>query len=187
MIKAPNSYLKNFAFFAVMGILFFTPVGKTIKATILEWISTAPSVEHYENQQVITQFSGYVTNANGTIFPFESFRNKPILVSFWASWCSSCVAELPSLQKLYNDYKHKVNFVLISVETPEKLGNFMQKKELTMPVYFNETHLPQELFSKSIPATFLISPNGRIVIKQIGVANWNSSQVRKVINQMLSK
>ena len=185
MIQAPKPPLKNLLFIGILMLLFFTPLGKLLKVGVLQLISTSPSVEKVENRQEIIEYSGTITSENGQLIPFENYKNKPVIISFWATWCPSCIAEMPSLQKLYNDYKNSVSFLLVTNEQKEKVQAFMQQKNYDMPIFYNENNLPNLLHSKSIPATFLIAPNGEIVIKKIGVANWNSEQVRAVLNKII--
>lgn len=187
MIQAPKPQFKNMLLIGVFLLLLLTPLGKTLKLEILQLISTSPSVVNIENQQVLTNYSGTISDENGTIIPFESFRNKIVIIGFWATWCPSCIAEMPSLQKLYNDYKNDVSFVLITNEETEKVRKFMLKKNYDLPVFYNERNLPNELFSKSIPATFLISSEGKIIIKKIGTANWNSHKVRETLDNLLAQ
>lgn len=187
MIQAPKPQFKNMLLIGVFLLLLLTPLGKTLKSEILQLISTSPSVVNIENQQVLTNYSGTISDENGTIIPFESFRNKIVIIGFWATWCPSCIAEMPSLQKLYNDYKSDVSFVLITNEETEKVRKFILEKKYDLPVFYNERNLPDELFSKSIPATFLISSEGKIIIKKIGTANWNSSKVRETLDNLIAQ
>lgn len=185
MIQAPKPPFKNLLFIGILMLLFFTPLGKSLKVGVLRLISISPSIEKVENQQKITEYSGTIINENGLQIPFENYKNKPIIISFWATWCPSCIAEMPSLQKLYNDYKNSVSFLLITNDPKEKVQVFMQQKGYNMPIFYNENDLPSLLYSKSIPATFLIAPNGKIIIKKIGAANWNSEQVRATLNKII--
>lgn len=187
MIQAPKTQLKNVFWIGIFMLLFFSPLGKSIKVGFLQLISTAPSVENIENQEVLKSYSGSFSDENGAIIPFENFRNKVIIIGFWATWCPSCVAEMPSLQKLYNDYKDKVVFVLITSEEPKQVREFMQKKQYNLPVFYNENNLPKELYSNKIPATFLISSEGKIIIKKIGVAHWNSQKVREILDTLVKE
>lgn len=183
MIQAPKNHLKNLLFVIVFGVLFFTPLGTSIKVGFLRLISTSPVVESVDNQQVLSLYSGTILDENGQTIPFENFKNKTILVNFWATWCPPCIAEMPSLQKLYDDYKDKVDFLLITHDSSEKVKEFMTRNGYHMPVYYQEENLPKALFSKTIPATFLINPQGKILIKKIGIADWNSTNVRQIIEQ----
>lgn len=185
MIQAPLPKFKNLLWMGAILILFFSPVGKSIKSKILQLISTSPSIESVENQQVLPNYRGLFYNDKNEVVPFENFKGKAVILGFWATWCPSCVAEMPSLQKLYNDYKDKISFVLITNELPQKVQDFMSNKGYTIPVFYNDRNLPQLLQTKSIPTTFLISPEGKIIIKKVGVADWNSDQVKNLLDSLI--
>lgn len=95
------------------------------------------------------------------------------------------MAELPSIEALYQDYGETINFVLVTRETPEVVNRFLQKKGYTLPVYFPLSQLPETLQSNSIPTNFLIDGKGNILIKETGAANWNSKKVREVLDELI--
>jgi thiol-disulfide isomerase/thioredoxin len=107
---------------------------------------------------------------DGKIFNFASLKGKWVLLDFWASWCAPCRAELPELKKAYEQFKDK-NFI-ISYVSVDKTTTAWQKallEDKTPP--FIHTNIAEfgnsEGFKyyqvNSIPANFLINPEGRIV------------------------
>ena len=63
------------------------------------------------------------------------YEGKVVFLNFWASWCLPCVAELPSINKLYNQFKDEdVGFILISNENEEVLRKYSEKKNYDVPV-----------------------------------------------------
>ena len=56
----------------------------------------------------------------------DQYAEKPVYLNFWASWCPPCVKEMPTIQKMYEKYGDKVNFVIVSVDTkPEQAKQFV--------------------------------------------------------------
>ena len=108
-----------------------------------------------------------------------------VLVNFWATWCPPCIAEMPSMQLLYEDYKDKIEFVFVSNEEFSVINEFVSKKGYTFDVYKPITKYPRAFDVKSIPRTFVIAKNGRIVIDKTGAANWNSKAVRNAIEKLI--
>jgi peroxiredoxin len=97
------------------------------------------------------------------------------------------VAELPGIQALYDDYKDKVSFLLVSNEEFAVSGGFLAQKSYTLPL-FKAIYTPPALMNtSSIPATFLIDKNGKLVIRKEGAADWNSNTVRKTIDALLQE
>ncbi|WP_162259713.1 TlpA family protein disulfide reductase [Paenibacillus sp. Soil766] len=94
-------------------------------------------------------------------------RDKPLLVHFWASWCEACSVEVPTLRKLYEQYKSQVDFVGINVATEEKLENiqkFVLTNHISYPVLLDENKHAADLYElHALPTVFLIDTSGYIV------------------------
>ena len=108
-----------------------------------------------------------------------------MLINFWATWCPPCIAEMPSLQTLYNDYNEKVVFLFVTHDDFEAVEKFKIQREFNFEVFNPITEIPSELKTSSIPRTFVINKNGEIVIDESGAVNWNSDKVRKQLNNLL--
>jgi thiol-disulfide isomerase/thioredoxin len=94
-------------------------------------------------------------------------RDKPLVVHFWASWCEACSVEVPTLRKLYEQYKNQVDFVGINVATEEKLENiqkFVLTNHIPYPVLLDEHKHAADLYElHALPTVFMIDTNGYIV------------------------
>lgn len=115
----------------------------------------------------------------------QDFMGKPILINFWATWCPPCIAEMPSLQKLQNDYKDKVHFIFISHEDQSLTFQFLREKGWNLKSYRPLTTEPELLQSNSLPTTFIIDKDGTIVVKETGNKNWNSDGVKELLDNLI--
>ncbi len=125
---------------------------------------------------------------DGKTVNFKSLKGKVVFLNMWATWCPPCVAEMPNIQKLYDKVgSDKIAFVMLSVDEggPEKVKKFIDKKGFTFPVYMPAGQLPQEFYSNAIPTTFIISPEGKIVAKQEGMADYDNQVVRDFLKSMV--
>ena len=124
-------------------------------------------------------------DASGNIVNAKEFKNKTIFLNIWATWCGPCRYEMPSIHKLYNDVDHnKIVFIMLSVDAPDsdnKVKNYIKENNFTFPVYRPNGSLPLQLDVNSIPTTFIISPEGKIVSKQVGAASYDSDEFKKFI------
>jgi thiol-disulfide isomerase/thioredoxin len=126
---------------------------------------------------------------NGSKFEFSQTRGKVVFFNLWATWCPPCVAEMPAIQELYDEYKDNdnVEFVLVSNEDLETISKFIKKKGFTFPVYMNQYRLPDAFQTNSIPTTFVISKSGKIVINQVGAANWSGKKMQETMDRLIAE
>jgi thiol-disulfide isomerase/thioredoxin len=123
---------------------------------------------------------------DGTEFNLDKkFKNKVVFINFWATWCPPCIAEMPTIEKLYQKYKDKIGFAMISNEDIGMIEEFRNRNKYTFPVYQVETEIP-EIFNLSIiPATFIIAPDRSIALKHVGGADWSHEDVMKYLDELI--
>ncbi|MGB0892553.1 MAG: TlpA family protein disulfide reductase [Flavobacteriaceae bacterium] len=180
-MKLNKKVLSNIAFVVVIGLLIYPPT----KVYFIRLISFSPSIESVDKQKQLENYNWHLKGLNTENLNLSELKGKVIFVNLWATWCPPCVAEMPSIQKLYNDYKDKIEFVFITNEEMEIVNKFYQKRELSLPTYNPLTKYPKNLTSKSIPATFVIDKKGNIVIDKKGAADWNSKKTRAILDKLL--
>nr|WP_299175751.1 TlpA disulfide reductase family protein [uncultured Allomuricauda sp.] len=184
-MKFTKEQLGNAVWILVIVLIVFTPVGFHAKVFVGKLFATSAEVIETDKQDTLSNYDWRLTDLEGNRANFDANRGEVVLVNLWATWCPPCVAELPSLDKLYKDYGDKVNFVFVTNEEGGKVKQFLDKKGYDLPVYFGASQVPEEFFSKSIPATYVINKSGKIVVDEKGAANWNSGRIRKLLDQLL--
>ena len=124
----------------------------------------------------------------GNEFSLRNFENKVLFINYWATWCNPCLAEMPSMAELYNQYKENNNivFLYLSKEDADTIIDYIPKDESLgqLPIYKVVTD--DDLFStRGIPTTFIVNRNGEIVIKDVGSAVWNDQSVVDYLDNLL--
>ena len=180
-MKISKKHITNVAFVVVIGLLIYPPT----KVYFIRLISFAPSVENFENQKTLDDTNWKLKGINTEDLNVKSLDDKVVFVSFWATWCPPCVAEMPSMKALYEDYKNNVTFLFVTDENWDRVSTFYIKNNYDFPTYNQVTSTPKELESSSIPATFILSKDKKIVIDKKGPANWNSDSIRKLLDKLL--
>lgn len=126
---------------------------------------------------------------NGNVVDASEFKGKTIFLNIWATWCGPCRIEMPSIQSLYNKVdQENILFVMLSVdrrEDFEKVKNFVNDKSYTFPVYVPSGSLPGQLQVGSIPTTFVINPEGKIVSKETGAANYDTPGFKEFLEALV--
>jgi thiol-disulfide isomerase/thioredoxin len=128
-----------------------------------------------------------LVDIEGTAISFREFKDEVVFLSFWATWCPPCRAEMPNIQHLFEQYGDRVSFVLASQEEPETILRFMEDHGYSMPVYRLVQNPPAKLSASSIPTSFLISPEGKIQVRKTGAARWDGKFFTAYLDELLSK
>jgi len=182
MIQFLKKHYSNILFVILIGLLLY-PKSKT---WILRQISFSPGIEKIENRVKVSSYDWALEGLNTENFDFNQAKGKVVIVNFWATWCVPCIAEMPSLQALYDDYGDKVDFLLVTSDSSEKVMPFMEEHSFSMPIYNQISNAPSEFETRTIPKTFLINKSGEIVI-EAARADWNTKKTRKLLDKLLAE
>ncbi|WP_282037550.1 TlpA family protein disulfide reductase [Saccharicrinis aurantiacus] len=183
--KTKAGIVLDFVFLALFLAMLNPTTRKVISSSVIRYTMTAPKVEKKINSLADVDYNWRYQDKDGTEINFSENKGKVVLLNFWATWCPPCVAEMPSLQKLYDEYGDRVEFVLITNEGFNIIDPFMTKRGLSLPVYTAIDPVSDILQSKSIPVTYLISKKGEIILSKTGAAKWHSDKVKQVIDNLL--
>jgi thiol-disulfide isomerase/thioredoxin len=122
-----------------------------------------------------------------TSFNFQDYRGRVVVLNIWATWCSPCMAELPSLGKLAAHYSANkdVAVICLSQESADTIFKNRGAQDSQAPIYSLSDHqLPDVYKTDAIPATFVIDRKGMIVAKHIGAADWSAPSVIAFIDSL---
>ena len=170
----------------IMGFLYFTGLHTEVAGFMQRIILSTGLMQADildEDEQHDADYNFRLLNEQGTVVDFDQFKGQTIFLNFWATWCPPCVAEMPDIHDLYKKMEGKnVAFVLVTQdENFEKAKNFLERKSYTFPIYQLASPLPSVFASRSIPTTFVISPQGKIIAKRIGMAKYDTEEFRELL------
>lgn len=137
-------------------------------------------VDDHSARTGITKDFKVTSSENKTVRLSDFKGKKPVMVFFAASWCTYCKEEMPDIQKLYEKYGSKVQFMIIdavgaSGETRADFEKLVSASGYTFPVYYDEGQIAQASFSvSSFPQTFPVSKDGKIQDVIIGASGYAS-------------
>lgn len=113
-----------------------------------------------------------LTGMDGKTSNLEDFKGKWVVVNYWATWCPPCIQEMPELQAFHDKHVDK-NALVVGInsqiiDTP-RLESFLNSYMIDYPVYTSNPVAQSELGSvPGLPTTFLVSPDGEVVARQVG-------------------
>ncbi|WP_372753304.1 TlpA family protein disulfide reductase [Mariniflexile sp.] len=181
-----KKHYKNILFYAAIALLLIPQTRQPIQVVLHKAIAWVKPVSiNKAKLDNIPHYNWKLSNENNAVFNFEEAKGKVVLINFWATWCPPCIAEMPSMQSLYNDYKDKMLFLFVTNDEYSKINQFLTKNSYTFKVHRPASNYPEYFDIQTIPRTFLIDKNGNIVIDEDNAVNWNSDKIRNTINTLL--
>jgi len=186
-MKLKKAQLVNILIVLAVILYLFTPLGFHIKVYVNRLFSFNPTPVEERKQRVLASYDWKLLDIEGNTVNLKKQKGKVVLLNFWATWCPSCVAEMPDFQKLYTDYGDSIAFLFIARDEKKKVIKFMDRKKYDFPVYFESGFTPKILYSKSIPTTYIIDKKGKIIMAKTGVADWNSDETRALLDKLISE
>lgn len=138
----------------------------------------APSVQSSPDETSIPTVPDFpIVNTDGQTVQLSDFFGKPIVLNFWASWCSSCRMGMKALQNAYDRYGDEVHFLMVNMtdgarETIATASECIEQEGYTFPVYYDTTGTAALFYSVySLPTTYFIDENGHYFTRAIGALN----------------
>ena len=156
------------------------------------WVVTltlaTPSFAGEDVQTDAPRFS--MPSLDGQVLTLADYRGKYLLVNFWATWCGPCKVEMPSLESLYRKFKQR-NFAVIAVSNDifgaQVVEPYIQAQSYTFPVGLDPKLKVSNQFGViSLPTTFLIDPQGKIIGVLNGAENWTDPKTLLYFDQLLA-
>ena len=186
-MKLKRSHIYNVIAVVFIALMIIPQTRKSIQIGLNKVLASfGPSIDKDDEGKItLSDYNWKLQDTEGNVFDFESAKGKVILVNLWATWCPPCIAEMPSMDDLYRDYKDKVVFLFVSGEERETVSSFLKKRELSIPSFTPLSKYPEDLYSKSLPTTYIIGKDGMIHVEKTGAANWNSDGVRELLDELL--
>ncbi|NIQ03780.1 MAG: redoxin domain-containing protein [Nitrospinaceae bacterium] len=132
-----------------------------------------------------------VVSLQGSDLALKNYRGRYLLVNFWATWCGPCKMEMPSLETLHQKFKHRrLTVIAISNDMfgAQVVEPFIKAQKLTFPIGLDpKSEVSNQYGVISLPTTFLIDPQGRIIGVLNGAKNWAEPGTLLYFDQLLGK
>ena len=126
-------------------------------------------------------------NEAGEAVNLADLKGKVVFINFWATWCPPCIAEMPSINKLHQQFKDNKNVVFLMVDVDnnlEKSIKFMKNKKFDLNVFTPASQIPPNYLGGSIPTTLIINKKGEMVFKHEGGADYTNTEFMTYLDKI---
>jgi peroxiredoxin len=151
-----------------------------------DW-TTTPAMPMSSRSIVAPDFS--LRDLDGTRRDVASFRGRVVLLHFWTTWCKPCQPEMLSMVELHQTYQDaglEVVAVASDVQGVEVVQPFVDRRQLRFITLLDTVGQVTRLYGvTSLPTTYLLDREGRIVTVKIGGYDWAQADARALITSLL--
>ncbi len=171
----------------VLGILIFSSGEKEKIKSGVDTKQTKSIREGISEGEIAPDFT--LKDLKGVEVTLKEFRGKVVLLNFWATWCSPCRIEIPSMVELYKKYKDR-GLEIIGVNL-DKLGKsnvekFSLEHKINFPVLLNPSGDVASLYGVVVlPTTVFLDRNGKIKGRISGAVDWTAEANLKTVESLL--
>ena len=119
----------------------------------------------------------------------SSFKGKVVFLNFWGTWCHYCLEEMPSIQRMYDQLKHK-DFEILAVsvnDTPAAAQSYVTQNSYTFPVLLDLEYKASQIYGiRGFPTTYLINKRGNLIGKLVGSREWDAPEVIRIFKTIIN-
>jgi peroxiredoxin len=147
-----------------------------------------PKLQELKDRPAAPDFT--LADAAGRKVSIRDFRGKVVFLNFWATWCESCRDEMPSMERLYREFKGKgLEIVAVNVkEKPQDAAAFARELKLTYPILLDPEGQVGQLYGAfGLPATYVIDRKGVALARMWGPTDWASPAARKFFGALVEQ
>jgi thiol-disulfide isomerase/thioredoxin len=160
------------------GTLIFKRVQNRLRAPRLVVQETAPADLYFQT-------------LDGAGHHLSEFKGKVLFLDLWGTWCIQCVAEMPTVQKLYDHYKDDsaVAFLIVSrLDSPHAVRRYAGINHYDLPFYVTrDEYVPDSMYLRQYPETFIYGRDGSLMTQYAGGADWSDASVIRFIDELKNR
>lgn len=153
-------------------LLLGTAVLAAIAGSVLNWSRLRPRTLTPEATQAL--WSAEFDQADGQMLRLSEFKGKPLVLNFWATWCTPCIEEMPLLNAFFQENQSKSWQVIgLAIDQPSAVKRFLKQYPVGYPIGMaglGGTELVKKLGNSegSLPFTLVLNARGDLLVQKLG-------------------
>jgi peroxiredoxin len=155
----------------------------------MEKLFLSAKVQFLSSKNKAPEFS--LEGLSGRRADLKQFKDKVVLLTFWATWCGPCKEEMPSLEALHQEFQGK-DFTILTVSVDAEgaipVEKFIARRGYTFYVLLDPKGTLLDLYRvEAIPTSFLLDKKGRVIGKALGARNWKSPEAISLVTRLIEE
>jgi len=124
----------------------------------------------------------------GKYIKLSGLKGKVVFLNFWATWCGPCRTEMPSMQRLYEQFKDQ-GLEILAVDLQEdktRVQSFVKELGLTFTVLLDtKGTVGAQYTARAIPTTYLLDRQGFVFARTVGAREWDTPEMLELFRRIL--
>lgn len=132
-----------------------------------------------------------LTDISENSLRLSDMKGSVVFINFWATWCGSCIEEMPSIERLSGLLSGNSQFRIVTIlykDDPSRAIGYMKQNGYTFPVYLNPDESAARSFGiTGVPETFILDKKGILRKKVIGPATWDAPDSIQAFQNLINE
>ena len=176
----------------IVFLLFFTGTLSCLAASSLSAPDEYPScssfgIQRFQEKKAAHPFT--LKMADGKQAALNDFRGKPLVFTFWASWCSACKEDIPLIEKLAQGKRDQLTIFTVAIdgENEKRVQRIIKESKINLPVFLDvKEKIARTYGIRMVPTTFLINPEGIMLGMIVGQRDWCSPEAWSAMKELFA-
>ena len=177
----------NILLIAFILSFFVTPLGYHSKILLNRIFAGTPSEIPAGKRKQIIDYEWRLKDAEWNIINFRPSKGRVVFINFWASWSLPSDAQLNSIQNLYDQYKGKVDFYIITNEEQEPVRAYMEENDYHFPVTYLIIGDKSSLPVLKPPGSYIVDKKGSVVVEEHAIKDWDNKTVFALLDRLIKE
>jgi thiol-disulfide isomerase/thioredoxin len=145
-----------------------------------------PQLISFEEQQVLKDYNWKLIGLTGKSFNLLVKTNNVVVVKYFSISDELCNAEMETFNAVYEEFKTKIDFIVVTNEDQLKVKQYLEKEGYLFPVFYSLSEPPFIIEPQNnIYKSIVVSRKGRIVVDNNFAVNWDCDEIRDILNGLI--